>query len=168
MLKKLQINIIKVIDFFYHLIPFVRKIMPRELFTYGFTGGMNLLFDYFLFFIFYNYVYCQQNVNIYFYVLKAHNATNITTIFITFFTGFLLQKYITFTASYLNGRTQLFRYAIQVIGSIILSILLVDFFTDIVGLWGTVSKIISGILGVVYSFCMQKFFTFKIRKTDTQ
>lgn len=156
--------IIKFIDWFYNLIPIVKNLIPHDIFTYGFTGGFNMLLDIFLFWIFYNFIFCQKNIDLYFCVLQAHNLTVITVFPITFCTGFLLQKYITFSRSNIKGKIQLFRYAISVIGSIILTLLLVDFFIDKIGLWGTVAKIITTILVTIYSFCMQKFYTFKIKK----
>lgn len=159
-MKNIRKIIITIIDFLYKFVPF-KKLLPYDIFTYGLLGGINMLFDTFLYFVFYNYVFQKQNVDLYFYVIKAHNAAVFTVFPITFTTGFLLAKYITFSGSYLKGRTQLFRYAVSVAGSIVLTVFLVDFFVDVLGWWATVSKIITTVIVTVYSFLVQRHFTFK-------
>ena len=159
-LKYIRKIIIIIIDFLYKFVPF-KKLLPYEIFTYGFLGGFNMLFDTFLYFVFYNYIFQKQNVDLIFYVIKAHNAAVIAVFPITFTTGFLLAKYITFSGSYLKGKVQLFRYLLSVAGSIVLTLVLVDVFVDVFCWWATISKIISTIIVTVYSFLIQRHYTFK-------
>lgn len=159
-MKFIKKIIVTIINFLYKFVP-LKKILSYDIFTYGLLGCANMLLDIFLYFIFYNYIFQKQNVDLYFYVIKAHNASVIAVFPITFTTGFLLAKYITFSDSYLQTKTQLFRYALSVVGSIILTILLVDFFVDIAGWWPTISKIITTIIVTMYSFTVQRFFTFR-------
>ena len=165
MLTKTQHIIIKLIDWSYNLIPFVKKIIPHDLFTYGFTGGLNMLFDICLWRFFFKIVFNEELVSIFFITMSAHIAAFVFVFPITFTTGFLLAKYITFKKSDIQSHKQLFRYAISVIGSIILHYFLLKFFIEYLGFWGTVSKILTVAIVTIYSFLMQKFFTFRTRKT---
>lgn len=80
---------------------------------------------------------------------------------ITFVTGFWLQKHIAFKYSPLRGRTQLFRYLISVLGSVLLNYLLLKFFVEAVHLYPTPSQAVTSLLIIGYSYLMQKYFTFR-------
>jgi putative flippase GtrA len=160
-LSKIKNLIITISDWFYK--PF-RKYIPLELFRYGFTGGLNTLFDIFLYFIFYNFILDKEIVHIGFIAMSPHIAAFVFVFPITFTTGFLLAKYVTFTNSNLSGHNQLIRYGISVTGSIILHYILLKFFVEYVGIWPTFSKIITVAIVSVYSFFVQKFFSFRSKK----
>ena len=152
-------NIINLIVVFFYK-PF-NRLIPQEIFRYGFIGGANLVFDVFLYYIFHNFILCKENVDLYFVVMSAPIAAFFFVFPITFTTGFLLNKYIVFSKSYLKSRTQLMRYAIAVIGSIILHYFILKFFVEFLHFWPTISKIITVIIVSIYSYCIQKFFSFK-------
>ena len=126
--------IIRVIDWFYF--PFLRFI-PLEIFRYGATGGANTVFDIFLYFVFYRFVLQMQIVDLGFVAVSPHIAAFLMVFPITFSTGFLLAKYVTFTASDLRGRIQLFRYGVSVAGSIVLNYIFLKFFVEVAGLYAT-------------------------------
>jgi len=156
--NKLQRNIITVIDWFYK--PF-SNYLPEETFRYGVTGGANTVLDISLYFIFYNFIIDKKIVDLGFVSISPHIAAFVFVFPITFSTGFVLAKYITFTQSEIRGRVQLFRYALSVGGSIILNYVLIKFFVEVAGLFATVSKILTTFVVVIYSFIIQKYFTFK-------
>lgn len=160
-LLKIKNFIITISDKFYK--PF-QKYIPLDMFRYGLTGGLNTLFDVFLYFIFYNFILDKQIIHIGFIAMSPHIAAFVFVFPITFTSGFLLAKYVTFTNSNLKGGNQLLRYAISVSGSIILHYLLLKFFVENVGIWPTFSKIYTVVIVTVYSFFIQKFFSFKIQK----
>lgn len=141
-------------------IPF-RKIIPPETFRYAATGGTNLALDVFLYFLVYNFLLHKKVLDIGFTAISPHIAAFFIVFPITFFTGFLLAKYITFTNSPLRGKVQLIRYAISVGGSIILNYLLLKLFVEVFHFWPTVSKMITAIFVVTYSYLLQRYFTFK-------
>ena len=153
--------IITTADWFYK--PFSRFI-PLVTFRYGYTGGLNTAFDIFLYFIFYNYVFDKQILDLGFYAITPHIAAFLLVFPITFTTGFLLAKYVTFTQSVLRGRKQLFRYGIVVAGSIFLNYVLLKFFVEICDFWATFAKIVTTLIVVVYSYFMQRYFSFNVRK----
>lgn len=157
-LRNIRDVIIRIIDWFYF--PFLRFI-PIEVFRYATTGGANTFFDIFLYFIFYRYVLHMQILHLGIVAISPHIAAFLLVFPITFTTGFLLAKYVTFTASELNGRIQLFRYGVTVTGSVLLNYISLKFFVEIVGLYATASKAITTIIVVIYSYILQRYFSFK-------
>jgi len=135
--------------------------IPVETFRYAATGGANLLFDIFLYFIFYNFIFNKQVVDLGFIAFTPHIAAFIFVFPITFITGFLLAKYITFTSSLIRGRIQLFRYGLSVGGSILLNYVLLKLFVEYLYIWPTIAKIITTVVVILYSYLAQRYFTFK-------
>jgi putative flippase GtrA len=156
--KNIRLMIIQTIDYFYS--PF-RNIIPLETFRYAATGGANTVLDIFLYFICYNYILDKQIVDFRFFAVSPHIAAFFVVFPITFFTGFLLAKYITFTNSVIRGRIQLIRYMVSVSGSIFLNYVFLKILVEFAGLWPTLSKIITTGIVVIYSYFAQKFYTFK-------
>lgn len=157
-LKKIQQLIIRIIDWFYF--PFLRFI-PIETFRYAATGGMNMVSDIVLYHVFYKYVFGESDVNLFIVIISPHIAAFLFVFPITFFNGFLLAKYITFSQSELRGRAQLFRYILSVSGSILLNYLFLKLFVELINWDATFSKIVTTMFVIIYSFLMQKYFTFK-------
>jgi len=156
--KHVRLVIISVIDYFYT--PF-RKFIPLETFRYAATGGFNTALDIALYFICYNFVVDKQVLDLGIVSISPHIAAFLIVFPITFFTGFLFAKFITFTNSPVQGRTQLIRYLISVSGSIFLNYVFLKFLVEFAGLWPTMAKVITTGIVVIYSYFAQKFFTFK-------
>lgn len=155
---RFQNFILKVIDWFYF--PFLQFI-PIEIFRYAFTGGLNTIFDLLLYFFFYNYVLDKQILELGFVAISPHIAAFLIVFPITFSTGFLLAKYVTFTSSELKGRIQLFRYGVSVAGAIMLNYVFLKLFVEYFGLYATLSKGITTTIVVIYSYILQRYFSFK-------
>ena len=158
LLHKSRLLVNGAIDWFYK--PF-RGIVPSETFRYAATGGFNTALDIFLYFFFYHYVLNKEIVDLGFVAISPHIAAFIIVFPITFTTGFLFAKYITFTNSPIQGRIQLFRYGLTVGGSILLNYILLKFFVEYLLIWPTIAKIITTVIVVAYSYFVQRFFTFK-------
>ncbi|MDD2634253.1 MAG: GtrA family protein [Bacteroidales bacterium] len=158
-LNILRKSITSISDWFYQ--PF-SKYIPLVTFRYGFTGGLNTVLDIFLYFIFYNFVFKKQILDLGFYAITPHIAAFLVVFPITFTTGFMLAKYVTFTQSKLQGKKQLFRYGLTVVGAILLNYILLKFFVEVCDIWATVSKIITTGLVVIYSYFMQRYFSFRM------
>jgi len=156
--KNIRLIIIQIIDYFYT--PF-RKYIPLETFRYAATGGFNTTLDILLYFICYNFVLDKKIIDLHIVSISPHIAAFLFVFPVTFFTGFLLAKYITFTNSEIRGRIQLIRYIISVSGSIFLNYVLLKFLVEVGGLWPTLSKIITTGFVIIYSYFVQKFYTFK-------
>lgn len=150
--------IIQTVDYFYA--PF-QHLIPLETFRYAATGGFNTMLDISLYFIFYNFILDKQVIDLYIVSISPHIAAFLIVFPITFFTGFLFARYITFTSSEIRGRIQLIRYMISVSGSLFLNYVCLKFLVEYGGLWPTLSKIITTVIVVIYSYFVQKFYTFK-------
>ena len=157
-LQKIRDLIIQTVDWFYF--PVVQFI-PREVYRYAVTGGINTIFDLLLYFIFYRYVLDMQIVDLGFVAISAPIAAFLLVFPITFLSGFILAKYVTFSASELCGRIQLFRYGITVFGAIILNYIFLKLFVEYFGWYATLSKGVTTIIVVLYSYISQRYFSFK-------
>lgn len=157
-LRNIRDLIIRIIDWFYF--PFLH-FMPREVFRYAVTGGLNTVLDLSLYFIFYRYILDMQVVDLGFVAISAYIAAFLMVFPITFLTGFILAKYVTFNASELKGQTQLFRYGLTVFGAIILNYVFLKIFVEYFAWYATFSKGVTTVIVVIYSYISQRYFSFK-------
>lgn len=147
------------IDWFYF--PFLRIFVPRQTFRYAVCGRANLLLNWVLYAVTYNFVVAKRFLDIGIVVVSPHIAAFVITFPITFFTGFWLQKNISFQCSPLRGRTPLFRYLLSVLGSILLNYVGLKFFVEMCHIYPTPSQMMISIITIAYSYFMQKYFTFR-------
>jgi len=159
--KFIRKTVLEIIEWSYT--PF-KKIIPPETYRYAATGGFNVALDIFLYFCFYNFILDKKFIDLGFMVISPYIAAFLIVFPITFCTGFLFAKYITFTNSSLRGRIQLIRYGISVGGSIILNYVLLKLFVEYLFIWPTVAKMIITVIVVIYSYLVQRYFTFKTGK----
>jgi putative flippase GtrA len=148
----------KALDFIY---PLFRRFIPIQIYRYVACGGANMLFDLSLYFLLYNLVFKNSLHNVGPFVISPHIAAFLTVFPITTLTGFLLQKYVTFTASDLKGRIQLFRYVMVVITNLLICYVGLKIFVDGLHFFPTPSKLIVTLITVICSYIGQKKFTFK-------
>ena len=159
--------ITKIIDFFYH--PF-EKWMSKQLFRYAACGGGNMVLDWVLYFLIYNFVIGHDLVNLQFTIhnlqfaqaITPHIATLCIVFPITLLTGFWLQKYVTFTASQLNGWRQLGRYIVIVGLNLAVNYFGLKLCVEVFGWYPTPSKMVITIITVIISYLGQKYYTFRI------
>ena len=150
--------ILAIIDFFY---PPFRKLMPIQTFRYAACGGGNTLLDIFLYFISYNFVLQKQVVFTPAGPISPHIAAFLMSFAISFPTGYLLNRYIVFPGSILRGRVQLFRYFLLVVLCVFLNYIFIKLFVEHLHLYPTVSKMLTTVIVVSFSYLTQKNFTFK-------
>ncbi len=153
--------LLRLIDSFYFLF---KKLMPIKTYRYMVCGGGNLVLDIVLYFLVFHYVLFQKELDLGWIIFKPHIAAFFIVFPITFFTGFLLNKYIAFNESNLKGKIQLFRYGIVVAGAILLNYVLLRLFVDVWGFYPTPSKIVVTVISVVYSYTLQNRFTFRVKE----
>lgn len=149
-----------IIDFFY---PPFKHFVSLQFFRYGVSGAANLVFDWVLYFITYNFILRKQIVNLGFMSISPHIAALLIVFPITLFTGFLLQKYVTFTASDLRGRQQLVRYMAVVGVNLLLNYFGLKLLVEVLHIYPTPSKMIVTVICTIFSYFSQKKFTFKIK-----
>ena len=153
------------IDFFY---PPFSRLMNRMTFRYAACGGANTLFDIFLFFISYNFIFDKQIVHLPFVSISPYIAAFMLSFCVTFPIGFLLNRYVVFQGSVIAGRIQLFRYGVTVIVSILLNYLFLKIFIEGLGMYPTVAKILTTFIVVGFSYLSQSYFTFKVKSYRSQ
>ena len=168
-MNRLAQIITRIIDFFYR--PF-DKWMSEQLFRYAACGGGNMVLDWVLYFLIYNFVighnlvYYQLPITNYQLCLTPHIATLCIVFPITLLTGFWLQKHVTFTASKLESWRQLLRYV-----SIVAINLAVNYFglklcVEIFAWYPTPSKMLITLITVAISYFGQKYYSFRITKSN--
>lgn len=169
-MNKLAQVITKIIDFFY---PPFSKWMSKQLFRYAACGGGNMVLDWVLYFIIYNFVIGHENVyfsplsfvhSSFVLCLTPHIASLCIVFPITLLTGFLLQKYVTFTASDLHGVRQLGRYTLIVAVNLAINYFGLKLCVETFGWYPTPSKMIITLITIVISYLGQKYYTFRVKK----
>lgn len=135
--------------------------MPLQTFRYAACGGGNTALDIFIYFISYNFILNKQIVNLGIVAISPHIAAFIISFSVTFPIGFVLSKYVTFEQSNLRGRVQLFRYMQIVASCILLNYVFLKFFVEMCGFFPTIAKILTTGIVVIFSYFMQKYYTFK-------
>ena len=150
--------ITKLVDFFY---PPFRKYVTLQFFRYGVTGVANMVFDWILYFIAFHYILNKEMLQLGFLTISSHIAAMLIVFPISFITGFLLQKYVTFSTSTLKGRKQITRYFGVVVANLLINYLGLKLLVDVMLFFPTPSKMIITILTTIFSYFSQKKFTFK-------
>lgn len=130
------------------------------MFGYFLCGAANMALDTLWYFLTYHYVVMERNVDLGIVVISPHIAALIIVFPITFFTGFLLNRYIAFRATQQRTTKQLFRYALSVVGSILLNYVLMKLFVELCYVWPTIAKMMTTIIVALYSFLAAKYFSF--------
>ena len=146
--------------------------MSRQLFRYAACGGGNLVLDWVLYFLIYNFVIGHEIVNVTFDIghwtfaqaITPHIATLCIVFPITLITGFWLQKYVTFTASRLNGWRQLSRYILIVAINLAINYFGLKLCVETLGWYPTPSKMVITLVTVVISYLGQKYYSFRVKK----
>ena len=166
-MNRLAQIITKIIDFFYT--PF-RKIMSEQLFRYAACGGGNMVLDWVLYFLIYNFVIGHEIVRIQLSAISLqlavtpHIATLCIVFPITLFTGFWLQKYVTFKQSDLHGARQLVRYISIVALNLALNYFGLKLCVEVWGWYPTPSKMLITLITVAVSYFGQKYYSFRVNK----
>lgn len=162
--------ITKIVDFFYR--PFSRYI-PQQIFRYAACGGGNMVLDWVLYFIVYNFIIGHELIYINLPLglqtdifpsqicLTPHILSLLIVFPITLLTGFWLNKYVTFTQSTLRGYKQLWRYIVIVVVNLLVNYIGLKLLVEFCGIYPTPSKMIITVITVVISFFGQKYFSFK-------
>ncbi|MBO5717578.1 MAG: GtrA family protein [Alistipes sp.] len=152
-------SIIRVIDAVY-IYP-LNRIFSRQFFGYGVCGATNMALDAVWYFLIYHFVVAKQFVDLGFVVVSPHISALILVFPITFFTGFWLNRNVAFVATRYESRRQLARYALTVVGSLLINYGCMKLFVEHCNIWPTPSKLLTTVISVVYSFLVAKYYTFR-------
>ena len=152
------------LDAFY---PPFKRLMPIQTFRYAACGGGNTLLGLAVYFVCLHYIFAHENFDAHFMIIKPENASLIVSSFVTFIVGFLLNKYLVFTSSFLRGRIQFIRYLMSFAFNFFLNYLLLNLFVQKLHLEKFLAQIISIAIVISFSYFTQKHFTFKEEKKDS-
>jgi putative flippase GtrA len=152
-------RLINIVDALY--IKPLHGLISRNLFAYGLCGAVNMSLDIVWYFLIYHYVVCEAFVDLGFVVMSPHILSLFIVFPITFLTGFWLNRNVAFVATKQKTRKQLRRYALSVVGSIIINYTCMKFFVEYLNIWPTPSKLLTTIVSVLYSFLVAKYYTFR-------
>lgn len=158
-------RVLPLIDFFY---PPFKKFMGLQTFRYSASGGINTALGFIIFYIGFKFIFKEQPVDLSFYVFKSHSAALLLSFCICFPFGFFLMKYIVFTDSKMKGKVQLFRYFMLYAFNLGLNYILLRLFVESLKIYPTFAQIITTFIIVLFSYVVQRNFTFRIRNTEDE
>jgi putative flippase GtrA len=139
----------------------IDRLFSRQFFRYGVCGATNMVLDALWYFVIYHFIVAKQFLDLGIVVVSPHILSLIIVFPITFFTGFWLNRNVAFVATKQKTRKQLRRYALSVVGSIIINYICMKFFVEYLNIWPTPSKLLTTIVSVLYSFLVAKYYTFR-------
>ena len=139
----------------------ISNFLPHEIFRYGVCGGANMVLDIVWYYIIYHYVIALRFIDLGFVVVSPHVAALIIVFPITFFTGFWLNRNVAFRATEFGQGWQLIKYALTVVGSILLNYVCIKIFVEEFHIWATPAKALTTVVSVAYSYLAGRYFTFK-------
>jgi putative flippase GtrA len=142
----------------------LRRTMPFQTFKYAACGAGNMCLDILIYFLGYNFLLEKQVLYTPVGAISPHIAAFLIAFIVSFPTGFVLNRYIVFPGSVLPGRSQLVRYFLLVIACIFLNYIFIKLFVEYLGIYPTISKILTTAIVVAFSYLSQKHFTFKASK----
>jgi putative flippase GtrA len=158
-------RLISVVDALY--IKPLHGLVSRNLFGYGLCGAVNMTLDIVWYFLIYHYVVCESYVDLGFVVMSPHILSLFIVFPITFFTGFWLNRHVAFRATKVSSGKQLWRYALSVVGSILINYVCMKLFVEVCAIWPTPSKMLTTVVSVCYSYLMTRYVTFMPDSEDS-
>jgi putative flippase GtrA len=151
--------ITNIIDLFY--IKPLRKIFSQQVFRYLACGATTAILDAIWYYVIYHYIVCEKFIDLGFVVISPHISALCIVFPITFFTGFWLNRNVAFRSTHISSRLQLAKYALTVVGSILLNYACMKFFVESCNIWATPSKMMTTVICAAYSFLAGRYFTFR-------
>lgn len=149
----------RLIDIFY-LKP-LRAIMPLQTFRYAVCGGVNLVINWVVYALLYDVVLRFDYFDLGVVYISRHIAAMVVVFPLTLLTGYWLQSRISFSGSPLDEWSKVFRYVVSTLGSVVINYVGLKLFVEVCGIYAPLAQIITSLITVVYSYLMQKFWTFK-------
>lgn len=156
--------ILSVIDFFY---PWFKKLMPLQTFRYAACGGFNTSLDITIYIVVQKFLLYEQPINVYGQIVSAHIAAFLIGFLITFPIGFYLSRYVVFQETSVRKTVQLIKYFFVVLFCIILNYGFLKLFVEVCGWDAVISKLVTTVFVVLFSYFSQKYFTFKGEEIET-
>ena len=136
--------------------------MPEQTFRYAVCGGINTLLGLLLYYIGFHYIFDKENFDAGIIVFKPHNASLFLAGCFSFTFGFILNKFLVFSDSYLRGRIQLFRYFLSFILNLVINYFVLNLLIVYLHIEAFLSQVIATVIVITISYITQKNFTFRV------
>ena len=149
------------IDLFY---PPFKRLMPLQTFRYAACGGANTVLGLAVYWVSFHYIFSKENFDAGVMVFKPHNAALFLSFIVSFSVGFLLNKYVVFTTSYLRGRIQLFRYFLSFFLNLVINYFLLKLLVEVWHVEAFLAQLINTVIIVTVGYLTQKHFSFREEK----
>lgn len=151
------------IDLFY---PPFKNVVTLQTFRYAACGGANTFLGLSNFYIGFYYIFNEKYFDVGFFVFEPHSAALLLSSTITFIIGFLLNKFVVFTDSYLRGRVQLFRYFLSFLFNVVVNYFMLKLLVELWNWNVMLSQVLTIIFVIGLSYVSQKHFTFRSLKNN--
>ena len=138
--------------------------MPLQTFRYAACGGSNTVLGLAAYWLSFHCVFEKTNFDAGFMVFTPHVAAMFVSFILSFSVGFLLNKYIVFTGSYLRGRIQIFRYSLSCFLNLVINYFLLKVFVETLHMAAFLSQFITTLIIIILGYLTQKHFTFRAVK----
>lgn len=148
----------------------IKDIIGSQKLRYLFFGSCNVVLSWVIYFICLHFVTFKENVVFFERItISAHIFSFLISFVITFFSGFFLNHFLVFRSpnSY-DLWSKLGKYLISNMGSLILNYVLLKFFVEVLFFYPTPSQILCTFLVTIYSFLIQKKFTFRNKLASSE
>lgn len=137
--------------------------MPLQTFRYAACGGANTLLDFLLFILIHDIILHKQNLHITdTFTPRAFTVAVFCSFFVTFPLGFYLSRYVVFEGAKASAKTQFVKYFAVVMFCLVLNYGFMKIFVETFGWEAKISKLITIVFVVMFSYMAQKHFTFKL------
>ena len=155
----------QILDFFY---PLVRRIFDKTTYYYAACGSGNLVLSWVNFFLFFNVIFQKKDfvfTSLPFVIgsqtISAITMSSIVCACISFLIGFLLMRYVVFTASQLRGRAQFLRYGLSAVITSTTNWGLLKILVLGMGVFPSIANVLASCVVVTISYLLQRKFSFK-------
>lgn len=156
---KLAERVTRVVDFFY--VRPLRGVMSLQTFRYAACGGTNLVVNWLLYALLYDVVLQFDYLNLGVVYISRHIAALAVTFPVTLLSGYWLQSRVSFRGSPLGDRVSSVRYLITTLGSLAINYVCLKVLVEWCGVYAPAAQVITSLITVVYSYLMQKHWTFR-------
>lgn len=135
--------------------------MPLQTFRYAACGGVNLVLNWVTYALLYDVLLRFDYLNLGFVYISRHIAAMVVVFPLTLLSGYWLQSRISFSGSQLRERSKMLRYLVSTLGSVVINYVGLKLFVEVCGIYAPLAQVITSLITVVYSYLMQKYWTFK-------
>lgn len=141
----------------------IRFLLGLKPVRYFFSAGIATVVDVLVYYLVFNYVLHQQEVELFSSMIVQAPTVALTCSYSCgLITNFSITKYFVFHESELSGRIQLFRFIMVALVVLMANYFFMYFLINILGWYPTLSRAFSAISIGIFSFVAHRFFSFRI------